>query len=242
MSRSQTHQIHLVRHAEAIHNATGDKTIIDPPLTAYGQSKASNISSTFPRLDKVALILTSPLRRALQTALAGFSPILSTTSPRPSNVAGIENGAQLLVYPEIQPRTDKPSDVGTEPSILETEFPGLDFSTLNECWPRREGAYADTDAAISARGQRVRDFLAEALEGLEGKERTDIVLVTHGVVRGFVGGDAEDGPWDWAGCVSYVVVKDQYGVWKLIATRERLSQKNDVGPQPRKQLTTKGES
>jgi broad specificity phosphatase PhoE len=207
-------QIHLLRHAEAVHNLYHDKTISDPPLTSLGHQEATKLGENFPRKDKVGIILTSPLKRAIETALDAFSPILDKSSPRPVHVNGIEGGAQFVIYPEVQPVTDIPSDIGSNKECLEEYFPGLDFSTLNSCWPKREGEYKDDDAAIAARGQRVRDYLAQLVESLERKKRCDIVLVTHGVVRDFVGEDHGD-QWDRPGWLSYVVQEDEAGFYKL---------------------------
>jgi broad specificity phosphatase PhoE len=207
-------QVHLVRHAEAVHNLYNDKTISDPRLTALGHQEAKKLGENFPRKDQVGIILTSPLKRAIETALDAFSPILDKSSPRPIYIEGIEHGAQFIIYPEVQPVANLPSDIGSDQECLNMDFPGLDFSTLNKCWPKREGEYKDNDAEIAARGQRVRDHLAKLVESLGGKKRSDIVLVTHGVVRDFVGED-HGGHWGRPGWLSYVVKEDEAGIYRL---------------------------
>jgi broad specificity phosphatase PhoE len=187
-------QIHLVRHAEAVHNATNDKTIIDPPLTEFGIHQAQLLRQTFSRQEQVAIILTSPLRRGIQTALGGFGYLA-------------EKGVPIIVYPDIQPRNPKPSDYGSERAVLEDEFPALDFSVLNDVWPKRDGIFADEKTAISESGRRIRRHLAKLVQELEGKEKKDIVLVTHGIVGDFLAGQRRM-KWERAGWLSFNVKKD----------------------------------
>jgi broad specificity phosphatase PhoE len=196
--------IHLVRHAESEHNITKDSSHHDPSLTENGFQQAIKLRETFPYTDRVAIIFTSPLRRAVQTALGGFESILDRSASKPDNSPGIENGAKLIIYPDIQPRDNRPCDSGSDREILEREFAGLDFSPLYSSWPKKNGIYEDNDVAIKERGRRVRQHLAMLSKDLEGNDRNDIVLVTHGVVKEVLSGkDRSD--WPRAGWKSYVL-------------------------------------
>jgi broad specificity phosphatase PhoE len=209
-----THQIHLVRHGESEHNVSKDNSHHDPPLTDLGSWQAAQLVTTFPRQDRVAVILTSPLRRAIATAIAGFGHILDKTSPRPESSPGIEAGAKLIVYPDLQPRMDRQSDIGSDRGVLEKEFPGLDFSLLTEGWQKKEGLYADEEAVVEDRARRVRSHLVNILEELEGQTRTDIVLVTHGVVRDILDG-SDRSNWARAGWKSYIIRRNAENGYKL---------------------------
>jgi broad specificity phosphatase PhoE len=209
-------QIHLVRHAEAVHNATKDKNIVDPPLTEYGVQQSLLLRQTFPHHDKVGVVLTSPLRRGIQTALGGFGHLA-------------EQGIPLTIYPDIQPRNSKNSDYGTDREVLETEFPALDFSVLNNVWPKRDGIYADEEPAIQESGKRIRKHLAELIQQSEGKEKRDIVLVTHGIVGHFLTGKRGI-PWDRAGWLSFTVKKDDQGLYHLEPTEESRERIESAGP------------
>lgn len=82
--------VYLIRHAESEHNISKDFSQPDPPLTSIGLVQASSLASTFPDAGSVAVVLSSPLKRALQTTLAGFSHIINTGS-----LNGASKGAVL---------------------------------------------------------------------------------------------------------------------------------------------------
>lgn len=68
--------IYLVRHAESAHNVSKDFTHRDPPLTSLGHTQAAALVQSFPDPASIALVLTPPLTRTLETALAAFSHAL----------------------------------------------------------------------------------------------------------------------------------------------------------------------
>jgi hypothetical protein len=104
--------------------------------------------------------------------------------------------------------------MGSRCEVLEKEFPGLDFSLLSEGVQKKEGLYADKDAVVEERARRVRSHLFDILKDLEGKPRTDIVLVTHGVVRDILDG-SERSNWVRAGWKSYTIRRDAESGYKL---------------------------
>jgi broad specificity phosphatase PhoE len=184
-------KIYLVRHAESEHNVSKDFSQLDPSLTVLGYSQASQLIHTLPNSDRIAMVLSSPLRRAIQTSLAGFPHILDKRYFGSSASLGIENGIELILDPDLQERSALPCDTGSERQKLGQEFSGLDLEGLSEDWPSKSGQYAADDDAIKHRASRMR----EKLQGLEaaskGKEKRDIVVVTHGVFMKFLSG--EDG-------------------------------------------------
>jgi len=70
--------IYLIRHGQAQHNVTQDHLIRDPLLTALGEKQARALHGTLPRMD---VIISSPLRRTLQTTLFAFSDQLAASVP-----------------------------------------------------------------------------------------------------------------------------------------------------------------
>jgi len=66
-----TKDIHLIRHGQALHNVSENWSIPDPILTDLGNFQASNLRNTFHNIS-VNLIVTSPLRRTIQTAIEIF--------------------------------------------------------------------------------------------------------------------------------------------------------------------------
>eukprot|EP00811_Abedinium_folium_P032662 NODE_5690_length_1743_cov_7.766708.p1 GENE.NODE_5690_length_1743_cov_7.766708~~NODE_5690_length_1743_cov_7.766708.p1 ORF type:complete len:456 (+),score=100.48 NODE_5690_length_1743_cov_7.766708:118-1485(+) len=61
----------LVRHGEGRHNATGRCSMVDPELTERGVAQARALKGN-AALDGCDLLVVSPLRRAVQTAVAIF--------------------------------------------------------------------------------------------------------------------------------------------------------------------------
>ncbi|KAH7131870.1 histidine phosphatase superfamily [Dendryphion nanum] len=178
--------IYLLRHAESAHNISKDFSHHDPPLTTLGQTQASQLTDTFPHPEQIAVIVTSPLRRAIQTALAGFSHVLDQRYYEPGTGLGVENGVRLVLDAGLQERSGFPCDTGSENEILASEFRGLDFGVLREGWQRKEGENSVGDEAVALRAESARKRLGELVGSVEGK---DVVVVTHGVFMKFLSGE-----------------------------------------------------
>lgn len=158
--------IYVVRHAESEHNVSKDFSHRDPPLTSLGVSQATALRTAFPSVP-IAAIITSPLNRAIETTLAGFSPT-------------IDKGARLIIDRDLQERSDLPCDTGSDVAKLKEKFQGLDFGELDKGWWKKEGGYGAGDDVVKDRAGRVREKL------LVLAERGNIVVVTHGVFMKFL--------------------------------------------------------
>jgi hypothetical protein len=88
---------------------------------------------------------------------------------------------KLILVPEAQERSDLPCDTASDRQTLEGDSPQLDFAALPEAWRVKKGLYAADDDAVEKRADRVWSHLAELIEGLAGREMSDLILVTHGV-------------------------------------------------------------
>eukprot|EP00026_Physarum_polycephalum_P015029 Phypoly_transcript_15611.p1 GENE.Phypoly_transcript_15611~~Phypoly_transcript_15611.p1 ORF type:complete len:252 (+),score=42.34 Phypoly_transcript_15611:49-756(+) len=64
--------IHLIRHGQAQHNVDNKYDILDPTLTALGNQQAKDLGKRFESID-VQLVVVSPLRRTVETALNVFA-------------------------------------------------------------------------------------------------------------------------------------------------------------------------
>lgn len=65
----------LIRHAQALHNATSDWSIHDPPLSKLGEEQCKELQESLKNsqiANQVELIVISPMRRTLQTASIGL--------------------------------------------------------------------------------------------------------------------------------------------------------------------------
>ncbi|PVH90691.1 phosphoglycerate mutase-like protein [Periconia macrospinosa] len=200
--------IYLVRHAESEHNVSKDFSHLDPPLTTLGHTQASQLVSSFPHPERIAVILSSPLRRAIQTSLAGFPHVLDKRYYDGSSGFGVENGVELTLEPDLQERSALPCDTGSERHVLKKEFLNLDLESLSESWQVKAGQYAADDDSVTLRAGRVRKKLEQLNSALRGNERRDIVVVTHGVFMKFLSGE-----WDIdlpkAGWRSYTICNDR---------------------------------
>jgi broad specificity phosphatase PhoE len=205
-----TSEIHLVRHAESTHNVSKDFSQLDPGLTPLGFDQATQLTQTFPHASEVGIILTSPLRRAIQTTLTAFPHVLDKRYFDRDSGHGIENGASLILDPDLQERSALPCDTGSTSQALEMAFPKLDVKDLPEGWQAKEGLYAPEDEAVKERAKRVRSRVAEHSDQLKDKRRKHIVIVTHGVFMKYLSGNADiDLPK--AGWKSYTLEKHSSG-------------------------------
>jgi broad specificity phosphatase PhoE len=184
-------RVHLVRHAESVHNISHDFSQFDPELTPLGLQQATRLGQSFPYGRQVGAIITSPLKRAIQTTLAAFPYILDKRYFDPDSGYGIESGAILFLDPDLQERSALPCDTGSASGALEAAFPRLGFKELAEGWQVKEDLYSPADEAVEERAKRVRYRIAAVCEDLQHQGRTDIVVVTHGVFMRFLLGDPD---------------------------------------------------
>lgn len=185
----------LVRHGQSELNAAiyrqegadeNDVRYIDAPLTAEGQTQASNISAQVSKF-KPELIVASPLTRAIQTAKLATSSLPDVP---------------LTVTPLCSERLGCSCDIGTPISVMEKRFPDVDFSHIEDpeswWWTRIE-----SDPSIKAGQKRSLELLKRppqeaSRDGIEpvdfyqkrvndfrkwllSREESRIVVFAHGV-------------------------------------------------------------
>lgn len=161
-----TSRIYLTRHAEAEHNATGDSSIADALLTPLGEKQAQRLGLVTPELQStVELIISSPLRRTLQTTEAGYKDAIER----------LNGHANVLCLPQLQECNDVPCDTGSHRSVLEAQeaFAKFNLEHLTPDWTSKQGFYAADSASLEKRAQWVRQFLRERPE-------QHIAVVAHG--------------------------------------------------------------
>lgn len=151
----------------------------DAPLTPLGKKQAAALAPQIPQLQKeVDVIISSPLKRTLQTTKLGWGPAVERL--------GIKN---VICLPQAQECNDFPCDTGSPREVLEKdpEFAGFDLSRLTPDWTSKQGFWSMAPDALANRAKWVRQFLRERPE-------KDIVLVAHGDVLRQITGTAENGP------------------------------------------------
>ncbi|KAJ6120421.1 phosphoglycerate mutase-like protein [Penicillium sp. IBT 18751x] len=173
-------KIHLVRHAQGYHNlGIEHMNIHDPLLTDHGKKQCHELGRNFPNLSSIELLVASPMRRAIHTALEAFLPDYET-----------KEGNKLVALPELQELSDMPCDVGSSLADLKAEMEAqgapVDLSNLEENWTEKTGRLGITRERIFERAQYVRQWLM-------ARPEKEIVVVSHGGFLHFLTEDWEEG-------------------------------------------------
>lgn len=162
-------KLHLIRHAEGLHNVHKDYYIYrDPLLTPKGKAQCAELQDNFPHHQTVDLIVSSPIRRTLYTSLLSFKHDIEA------------NGLHIIALPELQETSDEPCDTGSSPIELANEFHDhpIDFSLVQPGWNVKQGKWGAEWEACRNRAQEAREWLHQRTE-------REIVVVTHGAYRLF---------------------------------------------------------
>lgn len=151
--------------------------IHDPGLTPGGIKDAKLFTVLYPNLRKPTIIVSSPLRRCLQTAIHAFGSQIKSRELR------------VVANPDLQEVSTSLCDTGTPLDVLREEFPDVEFpdNVFPEIWPRirnkippKDGTiYADVDQALLRREERIRDWI-RALDDME------VIVITHGDFAHFI--------------------------------------------------------
>ncbi len=159
--------VRFVRHGQSEFNAAFERSrpvdpmIVDPRLTALGRAQAGALADP-AHWAGVELIVTSPLTRAIETALLAFAG-----HPAPIRIEALH-----------RERMEHSGDVGRARSAVAAEFGALDFGVFPEIWwkhdPARPEALAvESETELAARVSAFRDWLA-------ARPERDIAVVGHG--------------------------------------------------------------
>ncbi|KAJ1619615.1 histidine phosphatase superfamily [Pavlovales sp. CCMP2436] len=181
--------VYLVRHGMAAHNVTGNLQLRDPRLTRDGREQAGSVRASAPVLlgRAVELVVASPLRRTLETAILAFGDQL----PRPSFIA----------HPDAQETGVHPSDTGSEvdsdtgSEALMPEFADFDLGLCGARWYDKPAPY---DVLARVRHEAGCDALRQRLERLSAwllsrPERSIALVSHHGVFAHLAGVEMELG-------------------------------------------------
>jgi len=161
--------ITLVRHGEAYHNVGEKYHLHDPYLTELGESQCRLMRGKFPQEPAPTLIVSSPLKRTLQTAIIGFAPFISSGK------------VPVTVMAELQETSKMPCDTGSPAEDLARDsalrLPGaaepIDYSVLPGDWASKRGRWADSIEVLTNRAAAVRKWLKD-------QHQQHIVCVLHG--------------------------------------------------------------
>ncbi|KAE8336284.1 histidine phosphatase superfamily [Aspergillus arachidicola] len=152
--------VRCVRHAQGVHNLShATHHLSDPELTFLGEEQARTLGARFPTLDNIQLILSSPQRRAIQTALLAFSS-------------------------QVQEASGLICDTGRDLHDIQAEFEKLpvDFALVEPGWHIKQGKWAPVASRLLERAQPARQWLSQRPE-------KEIVVVSHGCFLHFLTDD-----------------------------------------------------
>uniref|UniRef100_A0ACD5YAH6 Uncharacterized protein n=2 Tax=Avena sativa TaxID=4498 RepID=A0ACD5YAH6_AVESA len=195
LHRSKT--IHLVRHAQGIHNVAGEKDfkaymsaeLLDAQLTPLGWSQVDCLREHVTKCGlakKIELVIVSPLLRTMQTAVGVFGGGNYTdgVGVSPLMVEGAEHsGRQAISSLNCPPFLAveacrehlgvHPCDKRSSITKYRTLFPAIDFSLIENdedvLW---EPDVRETDESVAARGMKFIDWLWT-------REEKEIAIVSH---------------------------------------------------------------
>lgn len=153
--------------------------MLDPLLTPHGEEQCRQLSRSFPYNESISLIVVSPLRRTIHTALLSlYSPITDRKVP-------------IIALPELQEIGDLACDTGSDLDVLSKEMADtpVDLSLVEKGWQIKEGRWAPTGGAIEKRAREARQWL-------RARPEKEIALVAHGGLLHYL-------TEDWSGSERY---------------------------------------
>jgi broad specificity phosphatase PhoE len=165
----------LLRHGQSEFNlhftaTRRDPGISDPRLTELGHSQAEQAADQLAD-QGIKRIIVSPYTRALQTA----RPVAARL------------GVPVSIDPIVRERFAFACDIGSPRAALERDWPGHDFSAVEEVWwPAEE----EPEAGIIGRAARFRNELAAR------HDWAHTLVISHwGFILSLTGQSIANGQW-----------------------------------------------
>nr|XP_018263018.1 uncharacterized protein I303_04508 [Kwoniella dejecticola CBS 10117]OBR85176.1 hypothetical protein I303_04508 [Kwoniella dejecticola CBS 10117] len=189
--------------------------VLDASLTELGRSQSQELYElTKDTIQKTAqLIVSSPLRRPMETMLIAFNDLKERLDAQ---------GQGVILLDTLQEIEGKPCDTPLFPvDVLKSSnggiFSALDFSTLSEGYASKTGIFDPVNG--SERARQVRRWLRDRPE-------MEIVVVAHGdILRYLVDGQQSTRRWDNAELKAFTFVSEDDDNASLVAAT------NSIKPQ-----------
>ena len=193
---------HIFRHAEGVHQVSDEAlTRRDAELTEAGRQQCAELRAAAPdalpwKGGRVRHVISSPLRRTLQSCLLAFEPVLAR--PQGPDDAGL----LVVAVPDLTEAGSRVSSFGSDPAVLAAEFNSagdgknkvrVDLSRVEQGWNSFDlsSKYAYSVEKLETRAADVRAYLRRMAAELEKEEETHVIVMTHSVVAHFVTEDYE---------------------------------------------------
>ncbi|QPG94380.1 hypothetical protein C2857_005814 [Epichloe festucae Fl1] len=218
--------IHIVRHAQGLHNVSVEnESIRDPDLTPLGEQQCADLRAWFPCHASLTKLVASPLRRTIYTCDLSFG--------------GPQRLYPIVLLDTLQEVSSAPCDTGSSKDKLAAEFGDkIDASRVRDDWTEKgKGSiFEPTLEALTARAKEARKALKEIAEGADG----DVAVVSHGGFLHFLTDDWEGIPlerataWTNCQCRSYTFAEsqDDKDDVRLVETEESWRRREHVAKQP----------
>jgi broad specificity phosphatase PhoE len=147
---------------QTTYEVTGlDPVIVDAPLSDKGKKQVLELASQVSLLS-IDLIVTSPLTRAIETAVGLF---------------GGRPAVPVIVNSLVRERLGDSCDIGRPASVLRAEFPLLNFGDLPERW-WHEGPRDVRGVPVEPR-ELLRERAGRFREWLLSRRELAILVVSH---------------------------------------------------------------
>jgi hypothetical protein len=176
--------IYFMRAAEAEQLTSKRNLAQDPPLTEEGIGAAKAAGSSFPRPDTIGLVIASPARRAIQTALTAFPHVLDRRYYNAASRQGIDSGAELIISHLVKPVSAQSDDTSCSIQAVKELLPGdcckITASAADGDWRLKTGLFAVHKEAVAARAATFRERTGGSLTLFADLTTKDFVVVTHG--------------------------------------------------------------
>jgi broad specificity phosphatase PhoE len=164
--------------------------MIDPQLTPVGEAQCAALRENFPNHEKIALLVSSPLRRTIHTTLLAFGPALANGHCHP----------KVVTLPELQETSDYPCDTGSDVDVLRQEMNAenlpVDLCLVKEGWNTKtpDSKWAPTSEALNRRAAEARRYIRDRVLELQrsGEQEPEIVITSHGGFLHYFTEDWED--------------------------------------------------
>jgi broad specificity phosphatase PhoE len=126
----------------------------------YGN--AADLRANSRAFNDVDLIVASPIKRTIWTALHSFDARMN------------DNTLEIIALPELQAASDRLCDTGSSPEDVAKEFDdkSVNLSLVVPGWDSKQGKWAPDDDPIVKRSEVARDWLSSCPE-------KEIAVVTH---------------------------------------------------------------
>ncbi len=146
----------------------------DPGLTPLGEEQCQQLAAAFPYHKTIELLVASPLRRTIATALLAFDQ-------------EVKRGMRVIALPTAQETSALPSDTGSDADVLRKEMADkpVDLRLVHDGWNSKEGKWAAEAGALEARARETRQWL-------KARPEREIVLVAHGGILHYLSEDWSD--------------------------------------------------